>query len=50
MKRTAMTLVGFRIGLTGIHPSPPSVPVGTMQTCVLPLSIHLSLSRRRTFL
>ena len=51
MKRTAMTLVGFRIGFTGLHPSQRSVPVRAMQTCALPLSTHLSgLSRRRTFL
>ena len=51
MKKTLMTLVGFRIGLAGSHPSQCGVPVRAMQTCVFPLPTRLSgLFRRRTFL
>jgi len=50
VKSTAMTLVGFRTGLTGLHPSQRSVPVRAVQTCMLPLPTRLSsASRRRTF-
>lgn len=51
MKKTLMTLVGFRIGLAGSHPSQCSVPVRAMQTCVFPLPSRLfELPRRRSFL
>lgn len=51
MKKTAMTLVGFQIGLTGSHPSQRGLPVRAMQTCVFPLPTRLSgRSGRRTFL